>query len=689
MNETSQTLNFLNVPGSMAELIRQKDWSGNPIGHPAQWPTTLKQLVNILLNSRFPMFVWWGPELITIYNDAYRIITGDKHPAALGERGPIVWKEIWDVVGPLANQVMQEGIANWSEDQPLQINRTGYVEETYFTFSYSPVYDEKGKIMGVFCACTETTEKVLAARRIFQSENNLRNIILQSPVAMCIFKGPEYIIEIANEKMYELWGRSSEEMQFKPIFEVLPEARNQGFEEKLQQVYFKGETVQDHDVPIMLPRNGKSETVYIDYVYEPFREGNKDISGVIAVAIDVTHQALYLKKIEESEQLLQQRVIERTAELQKQNNLLDNILTHSSNGISVTEMIRDEQGNVYDAYTIIANEAAVKFTGLPKDIYLTKTALELDPELAKTDYFEKCMHTLKSGEPTLSQYFLDFSKKWLEVTVSRMDENHLIHIFTDITSIKEAQIQLERTIEELKRSNANLEEFAYAASHDLKEPIRKIQLFSDRLRKKLQHGLKDEETALFDKMDHASIRMRTLIDDLLEYSHVSEGISEREPIDLNENLQTVLQDLEIKIEEKKATINIDPLPVINGNKRQIQQLFLNLLSNALKYNQPNQSPAISITSDIVEGRATGLMLSGQEALQKFYRIEVKDNGIGFKPEDSERIFDVFIRLHGNNEYSGTGVGLSIAKKVVLNHKGFIVAESVPNEGATFRILFPL
>lgn len=673
----------------MGELIRSKDWNRSAIGTPDTWPQGLRTVVSILLNSQFPMFVWWGKDLTTIYNDAYRQIAGEKHPKALGEPGCKVWEEIWDVVGPLAENVMQEGVSNWAEDQILHINRHGFIEETYFTFSYSPVLDENGDVGGVFCACTETTEKVLAARKIKESEENLRNTILQAPVAMCILQGPEFIVEIANEPMFELWGRPSSELLNKPIFEGLPEAKQQGLEELLQQVTKTRQRFIANEHPVVLPRKGKLETVYINFLYEPFRQPDSSISGVIAVAIDVTEQVLARKKIEESEQYLQQRVIERTAALEKQSQLVDNILTHSSNGISVTEMIRNENGDIIDAKTILANNAAVHFTGLPRDIYLSKTAAELDPNILETPYGRTCLKTLQTGEPSLIQYFLEITNRWLELTISKMDDDHLIHIFTDVTPIKETQLQLERTIEELKRSNANLEEFAYAASHDMKEPIRKIHFFSDRLKHELKDQLSSTQTHLFDRMENAANRMGTLIDDLLTYSHVSRGVPNLEDVNLNNKIKNVLEDLEVEIQEKKAIIHVATLPVIKGHKRQIQQVFQNLIGNALKYSKPDVPPVIDISSSTITGKEVAMHVSAEEINTAFYLVEVKDNGVGFKQEDADRIFNVFTRLHGNTEYRGTGVGLSIVKKVVENHKGHVWAESRLGEGATFKLLFPV
>jgi PAS domain S-box-containing protein len=646
---------------------------------------------------------------------------------------------------------------------------------------------------------------VEAKQRLIESEKNLRNTILQAPVAMCILRGPQFVVEIANNRMYQLWGKGREAMLNEPVFEGLPEARNQGLEEVLQHVYTTGATFSAVERPITLPRNANVETVYINFIYEPFRDGDGSISGVIAVAIEVTEQVTARKKVEESEQRfrtlansisqlawiadadgwiywynnrwyeytgttleemqgwgwekvhhpehiervvsfvkeawkknepfeltfplrgdngqyrwfltraypvldgdgkilqwigtntdideqkqleasLEEKVRTRTTELENQQNLLDNVLKNSSNGISVTEMIRDENNNVIDAITILANDAAVRFTGLPKDIYLSKKATELDPDILSTPYGLTCLKTLDTGEPSFIQYFLDVTGRWLELTISKMDDEHLIHIFTDITQIKEAQLQLERTVSDLKRSNANLQEFAYAASHDLKEPIRKIHFFSDRLKSVLKDRLGEEEVRTFERMELATKRMSSLIDDLLAYSQVSLRPKTFEEVNLNQILDLVLNDLDLEIEEKGAKVSVDKLFIIQGHHRQLQQAFQNLIGNALKYSKPGVGPEIKIQGERVKGMDQGI--TSEFPQKQFFLIKVSDDGIGFEQKDVERIFNVFTRLHGNSDYKGTGVGLSIVRKVVENHNGFITAESEPGKGATFKLYLP-
>jgi signal transduction histidine kinase len=201
--------------------------------------------------------------------------------------------------------------------------------------------------------------------------------------------------------------------------------------------------------------------------------------------------------------------------------------------------------------------------------------------------------------------------------------------------------------------------------------------------------LNEGEGGLFERMQHAAQRMGLLVDDLLMYSHVSQTPVEQEEVDLNEKLRIVLADLEVQIEEKKAVISVGHLPTVKGYRRQLQQLFQNLLTNALKYSKEAVAPQISVRSRIVSGAEAPYKLPEEYTNKRYHLIEVRDNGIGFEQQYADKIFQMFQRLHGKSEYTGTGVGLSIVRKVVENHHGFIWAESEPDKGATFYVLFPV
>lgn len=247
---------------------------------------------------------------------------------------------------------------------------------------------------------------------------------------------------------------------------------------------------------------------------------------------------------------------------------------------------------------------------------------------------------------------------------------------------------LERTIE-LERSNKSLGEFAYAASHDLKEPIRKIRYFLERIKDRLKEKLEEQDLQFFGRIDNAAQRMSTLIDDLLTYSSVSRGVSFSQEVDMNDMIGIVLEDLELEIQEKSGKITVAPLPTIQGHKRQLQQLFQNLITNALKYSKHDVPPVVHISFQQITDKDIPPGFTERAVTKEYHIIEVKDNGIGFEQTDAERIFQMFQRLHGKAEYEGTGIGLSIARKVAENHKGYIWAESEPGEGSTFKILFPV
>ena len=534
--------------------------------------------------------------------------------------------------------------------------------------------------------------------------------------------------------------------------------------------------------------------------------------GVLSVVQDISKEAIIIQKLEEQTQQLE----EQARKLQEQKTLLDNIMKNSSNGISVSKVFRDETGKVIDALTIMANDAAVRYIGLPRDIYLSKRATEIEPAIMSSPYYQACIHTLETGEPFVMQYHMQSTGRWLELTVSKLDYHHLIQVFTDVTGVKEVQLQLEKaamtlktvfdttqtgmftfapeyntegaivdfrfgmvnstvaayvgqvpevlsgelgskwfpgyltnglfnmykqtfetgerrrkeihyvseghddyldlqsvkidehllitftdhtslrksqleleqTVQALERSNTNLEDFAHAASHDMKEPLRKILTFTDRLRNALESHISENEARLFDRIETSAGRMQLLVDDLLEFSHVSEQPRKVESIDLNEKIQRVLTDLELPIEEKKATVIVGQMPTIQGNRRQLQQLFQNLISNALKYSRRDVPPIINITSREVNESEMPLRFRAELGDRTYHFIEITDNGIGFEQQYAEQIFKMFQRLHGRSEFSGTGVGLSIARKVVENHNGFIWAEGHVNEGASFKMLFP-
>ena len=236
-----------------------------------------------------------------------------------------------------------------------------------------------------------------------------------------------------------------------------------------------------------------------------------------------------------------------------------------------------------------------------------------------------------------------------------------------------ARRDLEEANRKLEESNRDLQDFAHIASHDLQEPLRKIIAFSDRLMKKYADDLDDDALDYLDRMSGASIRMQRLIEALLSFSRVGTTSQELEPTDLNGTLASVLLDLEVVIEETSAQIQVGELPTLNADSSQMRQLFQNLIGNALKFSKPDVAPVVSISASR-HGSA--------------FRIVVTDNGIGFAEKYQDKIFTVFQRLHAREEYDGSGIGLSICRRIVERHDGAIFASSSLGDGATFTITLP-
>ena len=272
---------------------------------------------------------------------------------------------------------------------------------------------------------------------------------------------------------------------------------------------------------------------------------------------------------------------------------------------------------------------------------------------------------------------IGFTKVTRDLTEKKVAEEKLVA--TSLT--------LEQKNRELERINEELSSFAYISSHDLQEPLRKIQTFSDRIMEMEYEKLSEKGKDYFRRMQAGASRMQKLIRDILAYSRTTTADKKVEVTDLNDLLNHAIAELEVLIAEKKAVIKHERLPHIKVIPFQVQQLFYNLLNNALKFSRPDVVPHIFISCEIVDG--SEFHQTYPPPAKKYCHISFKDNGIGFEPEYSKKIFEVFQRLHARSEYGGTGIGLSICKKIVENHNGLISAEGVPGQGATFHIYLPM
>ena len=320
-----------------------------------------------------------------------------------------------------------------------------------------------------------------------------------------------------------------------------------------------------------------------------------------------------------------------------------------------------------------------------------KHAVQKDAEIVEKEFLKK---NTQDYLPPFSFRILrkDGKERILEITAKKIwietEEPLLLGITTDITENIRNKEKLEQINRDLEANNKELESFNYIASHDLQEPLRKIETFISRLDAKDSANFSDAGKQYFERMKVAAKRMRKLIDDLLHFSRTSRHEYVFEETDLNILMENVMEELQQKIDDKNAKIVVGNLPKSQVIPFQIQQVFSNLISNSLKYCQENVKPEILVSAKKIDAKDEA-KLRNKNISGSFYQFIFDDNGIGFEKEYEEKIFDLFTRLHGKTEYEGTGIGLAICKKIMENHNGFIFAESELNKGTTFTFYLPV
>lgn len=283
-------LDFLRGGGEMGERIRAHDWAATPFGGLRNWPLSLRFALSICLGSSFPTAIYWGPELRLLYNDAWSPIPADKHPWALGRSAREVWADIWHVIAPQLEQVMQTGEGFSAYEQMLPMQRGGRTEETYWNYSFTAIRDQHGDIAGVFNQGHETTAQVIGRRERQAEVERLQAMFRQAPGAIALLNGPDHVFALANETYLRLVGHR--DVLGKPVAEAVPEIVGQGFVDLLDSVYRTGEAHAGKATPVTLRRapDAPPEERLLDFVYQPIREPGGAVTGIFVDATDVTER---------------------------------------------------------------------------------------------------------------------------------------------------------------------------------------------------------------------------------------------------------------------------------------------------------------------------------------------------------------------------------------------------------------
>lgn len=332
---------FLQNGGECGALLRGMHWSNHPLGAPENWPVMLQTTVSIVLGSRQPMLVCWGPQYHTIYNDGYSALCGNRHPAGQGIPFSEIWFDIWDVVGPMVARV-NGGESIYMDQLELLLHRHGYPEKAYFSFSYNPLRNDKNQVTGMFCACEEITEKVVLRRELEHERARLGEVFEQAPSFFAKLHGPDHIFELANPAFLRLIGHR--EVIGKSVATALPEVQSQGYIEMLDKVLTTGSPIRIDGAKVAVQRAADSppEDRFIDFVYQPVIDTTGAITGVIAAGVDVTDRTEALSALQNSEQLLRS-VLGASSDCIKVLDLDGRLIYISDGGRLIMEMPDDLQ----------------------------------------------------------------------------------------------------------------------------------------------------------------------------------------------------------------------------------------------------------------------------------------------------------------------------------------------------------
>lgn len=663
----------------MGQFVRDKDWEQTSLGPSESWPQSLKTTLSILLNSRFPMFLWWGPDLLCFYNDAYRPSLGQngKHPSILGMPALQAWPEIWETIKPLIDQVFAGGEATWHENQLIPIFRNGNIEDVYWTSSYSPVEDESGKVAGVLVTCSETTDAVNRLRQLEESKDQLSFAIEATELGTFDYD-PNTNRFTANDRLKEWFGlppKASIKLD-DALNAIIPQDRQRVAEAIQKALEYSSGGNYDMEYTIIHP-DTKKETI-VKARGRAWFDDTKTACRFNGTLQDVTAQALARKKLEEGEASFRL--------------LADSMPQFVWSG--------DQDGNLN-----YFNQSVYQYSGLSLEVVNQQGWLQIVHPDDKDANLRTWLYAIRTGQNFSFEHRFrryDGSYRWqLSRALPLKDAEGTIQMWvgtsTDIHDQKEFTNELEKVVQErtaeLKQKNADLEKmnkelqaFTYISSHDLQEPLRKIQTFASHILEKERRNLSKTGQEYLTRMNDSASRMQLLINDLLTYSRTTTTERKFENTLLNDILSEVKKDLREEIQQKNAVIEATNLCRASVIPFQFHQLFFNLISNSLKFSRTSPAPHITITCELAEGRH--LKNDQLDAATHYQHLCFADNGIGFKQKYGERIFEVFQRLNGKNEYKGTGIGLAIVKKIIENHRGVIVATGHPQAGATFDIYLP-
>ncbi len=641
---------FLCNGGETGTLMRARDWSGSSLGPLASWPQSLRSVVGLILGSKFPMFVAWGPELVFLYNDAYAEILGAKHPAALGGRFQDVWSEIWKDIHPIVVQAL-EGNPTYHDNLPLTVFRRGRSEQAWFTFSYSPSRDESGEVAGMFCVVIETTSQVLAERHRIAEYERMRGLFQQAPGLIAVLREPDHIFEIANDAFLQLIGHR--DVLGKSVREALPELLDQGFFELLDKVFATGEAFIAREALVKLQRrpDGPLEERYVNFVYQPTLDYHDNITGIFVEGSDVTEAVRAHQALRESEERLRQL----------------------ANTIPQLAWIANPDGTV-DWY----NDRWYEYTGMTFEEMQGWGWEKVHHPDRLSSVTERWKASIASGQLFEMSFPMraangEFHTFFSRAAPLRDASGKIVHWFgtnTDVTPMENAQ-------NELLAANRRKDEFLAMLAHELRNPLAPIATAAEVLKLSTFDEARVRKTS--EVISRQVAHMTELVDDLLDVSRVTRGLVtlQEETLDLGNLLADAIEQSHALMETKCQQFNVNVTEeqfFVKGDRTRLIQVFSNLLNNAAKYTPP-------------EGHIT-LRIGGDASRVE---VAVEDNGVGVPSSLQFHIFDLFTQAERTPDRAqgGLGIGLALVKSLVELHGGQVSMRSEGiGKGSVFTVSLP-
>ena len=675
--------------GDAGELIRALDWASSPLGKMETWPLGLKVALGIVLNSRFPMFLWWGPELIQFYNDAYTPSFGEgKHPRAMGQRGRECWGEVWTIIWPQIADVLSRGKASWNEDRLVPILRNGRLEEVYWTYSYSPVFDDHGAVAGVLVVCSETTSRVLNGRRL--------QVLADLTEAIALASDSSSLERIAIQAL----GRATFDLPFSIIclldsdgrYRVaesagLDEARVGELAALLDLDGANGQSLRVPNGPPLVAGEWPepvSEIFVQTIPDEAGRARGKLVLGLSSrLGLDAAYRDFFAQ-IGERIGLGLARIDALRASALSENER-DNLLLQAP----IATAILTGPEHVYR----LSNESYYRMVN--RRDFVGKTFLEAFPEAAGTalpkvldDVYrtgksfvaEEYPLALVGADGELEEGFFKFSLEPLRDPAGRV--YGMIAMGIDTTEQVRARRLLERTnqeretlLSELEAANRAKDEFLAMLGHELRNPLSPITTALELMKLRAGGQASYEEQVIERQVKH----LTRLVDDLLDVSKITRGKVElkREVLEVADVLSRAVEIASVLFEQRGHRLLIESPREglrLKGDPVRLAQVIANLLTNAARYTD-------------VGGTIT--LRAWREAERVV--ISVADNGSGIATDMLQSIFEPFVQGKRTQERAqgGLGLGLALVKNLVSLHGGEVDAHSDgPGRGSVFSIRLP-